>query len=76
MDYVKLNSQSTSGTATKQTKTVIADCLLIRSGAGTGYKIVGYLYYGAKVEITETTTAGGLTWGKTAKGWICTNYVK
>lgn len=74
LDYVKLDSQSS--TPAKQTKTVTADCLLIRSGAGTGYKIVGYLYYGAKVEITETTTAGGLTWGKTAKGWICLKYVK
>jgi len=74
MDYVKLDSQT--GTPAKQTKTVTADCLLIRSSAGTSNRVVGYLYYGAKVEITETTTAGGLSWGKTAKGWICLKYVK
>ena len=77
MDYVKLDSQSSSGSSsTAQTKTVTADCLLVRSGAGTSYKIVGYLYYGAKVTITETKSVSGVSWGKTAKGWICLKYVK
>ena len=57
-------------------KTVIADCLRIRSGAGTGYAVVGYLYTGAKVEILETQQVGSTTWGKTAQGWISMDYVR
>ena len=57
-------------------KTVIADCLRIRSGAGTGYAVVGYLYTGAKVEILETQQVGSATWGKTAQGWISMDYVR
>ena len=57
-------------------KTVTADCLRIRSEAGTSYAIVGYLYQGAKVEILETKTVSGTQWGKTAKGWISMDYVK
>lgn len=57
-------------------KTVIADCLHVRSGAGLSYTIVGYLYEGAKVEITETKTADGMTWGRVSNGWISMDYVK
>jgi len=28
------------------------------------------------VEILDTTTVGGVTWGKIAQGWICMDYVK
>ena len=85
MDYVILDGQgSASGgdTATDtpaqtNTKTIIADCLRIRSGAGTSNSIVGYLYYGAKVEILETATAAdGTAWGKISTGWISMDYAK
>lgn len=54
---------------------VTASSLRIRSGPGTGYKILGYLEKGDRVEILETKDAGGMTWGRTAKGWISLDYV-
>lgn len=74
LDYVQLDAAS--GEPEKVTKTVTADCLRIRSGAGTGNKIVGYLYEGAKVEILETKTVNGTAWGRVSKGWISMEYVK
>ena len=82
MDYVKLNSSSNAqpeepdeeDEPTTMVKTVNVSCLLIRSGAGTNYSQVGYLYRGAKVTVTETKTVGGAIWGKIANGWICLDY--
>lgn len=87
LSYVKLDSNGTSSSgsgssgssstpASSQTKTVTADCLRIRSAAGTSNSIVGYLYQGAKVTILETTTVSGMTWGRIEKGWISMDYVK
>lgn len=83
MDYVVMDSQSSNAdsststdSTTAATKTVTADCLRIRSDASASSSIVGYLYYGSKVEITETKTVDGTVWGKTAKGWISMDYVK
>lgn len=75
LDYVVLDEQETTEQKTV-TKTVTADCLRIRSAAGTANKIVGYLYKDAKVEILETKKVGTTTWGRTAKGWISMDYVK
>lgn len=72
LDYVVLDGQS----STAVTKTVTADCLRIRSNAGTSHSIVGYLYSGAKVEILETKSVNGTQWGRTEKGWISLDYVK
>lgn len=72
LDYVVIDGQG----STAVTKTVTADCLRIRSGAGTSHSIVGYLYSGAKVEILETKSVGGAQWGRTEKGWISMDYVK
>ena len=36
-----------------QTGKVTADALNVRSGAGTSYRIIGTVYYGNKVTITE-----------------------
>lgn len=76
LDYVTLDGQSSSGASGTTTKTVTASSLRIRSGAGTGYSIVGYLTAGTKVTITETKTVNGVQWGKISKGWICLDYVK
>lgn len=84
LDYVELDKQNDnaqSGTTptpptAAETKTVIADCLCVRSGAGTNNRVVNYLYTGAKVQISETTTVGGRSWGKISSGWICLDYVK
>ena len=81
LDYVILDKTTTSGSTGSQTtqtvtKTVTADCLRIRSAAGTNNSIVGYLYEGAKVQILETTKVGNTPWGRTSKGWISMDYVK
>lgn len=58
------------------TVSLTSGCLRIRSGAGTNNAIVGNLYNGAKVTITERKTVNGSQWGKMDKGWICLDYVK
>lgn len=52
------------------------DKLNIRAGAGTTYAVVGQYAKGAKIKVTKTTTAGGLSWGRTDKGWVCMKYTK
>ena len=71
MDYVTVIE-----TPQAVTKTITANCLNVRSGAGTGFDVVGYLYAGTKVEVTETKTVNGITWGKIATGWISMEYTK
>lgn len=55
-------------------KTVTAACLCIRTSAGTGNTVVGYLYQNAKVTVTEVKTVNGEQWGKISNGWICLTY--
>lgn len=77
MDYIRLDSSGTqnpSDSTAAVSKTVTASCLCVRSGAGTSNSIVGYLYKGSKVTVTETKTVGSSQWGKTAQGWICLDY--
>ncbi len=77
LDYVRLDgAASGSSGAAQATKTITADCLRIRSSAGTNNTIVGYLYYGAKVQILETTMVGATQWGRISKGWISMDYAK
>lgn len=82
MDYVVVDKDGSTGntgntgSGSGNTKTVIADCLRVRSGPGTVNKIVGYVYYGAKVEITATSNYKGVIWGKISTGWISLEYVK
>ena len=75
MSYVNLGSSSSSSTQS-EAKTIIADCLRIRSGAGTNNSVVGYLYYGTSVQIFETETVDGVEWGRINNGWISMDYVK
>lgn len=82
LDYVQLDSDSSSGGSTGGstvigTGTVVnTSSLRIRSGAGTGYSVVGSLSKGTKVEILEIKTVGSVKWGRITKGWICLDYVK
>ena len=82
LDYVILDDTQTSAGATatttqKTTKTIIADCLRVRRDAGTENAIVGYLYYGSKVDVLETKTGSdGAAWGRIATGWIHMGYTK
>ena len=48
----------------------------IRSGAGTGYEKVGEYKKGDVVVVYEVKTVGGRPWGRTDKGWFCTEYAK
>ena len=73
LDYVALEEGSQPQ---KQVLTVTADCLRVRSEAGTGNPIVGYLYSGAKVEILEAKAFEGSAWGRTAQGWVSMDYLK
>ena len=77
MYYVKLDSTTGTTTPETSTKTIIADCLNVRNNPGTkGTTVVGYLYYGTKVEILETRTVDGVLWGRIVTGWISMEYAK
>ena len=82
LSYVTLDGQSSNSGSTNtqtgnvKTGTVTADCLHIRSAAGTNNRIVGLLYTGARVTILETTVVNGMTWGRIDKGWISMDYVR
>lgn len=71
MDYVILNN-----TLQVYVKTIFTDCLNVRQEPGLSAEIVGYYYYGARVNVQETEEADGITWGKTSKGWISMDYAK
>ena len=80
MDYIRMENTPEPEPEKKPeysvVKTVSVSCLCIRSGASTEDSIVGYLYKGAKVTVTEIVTGGETTWGKIAQGWICLAYTK
>jgi len=71
MDYVQMDGESVP-----EVRTVTATSLTIRATASTSGKVVGYLYKGDTVSITEKKTAGGYTWGKCSKGWIALEFTK
>jgi GH24 family phage-related lysozyme (muramidase)/uncharacterized protein YgiM (DUF1202 family) len=79
-EYLKISISTTSNSSNVNTvtvkKTITADCLRIRKGAGTNTATVGYLYKNDKVTILETKKVNGITWGRINKGWISMNYVK
>ena len=47
----------------------------IRSGAGLGYPEVGSVSKGYSIAIYENKLDGGMSWGRTDNGWICTSYL-
>lgn len=59
-----------------QKGTVTTNDLRIRTGAGTGYGVVGFLQKNDRVEILQTTQVGAMTWGRIQKGWISLDYVQ
>ena len=74
--YAKLETVTVNSNANKQVGQVTASALNIRSGAGTGYSVVGKLYKGETVEILEKKTVDGTTWGRCSKGWVSLDYVQ
>ncbi len=53
----------------------VNDFLNIRSGPGTTYSTVGFLFRGTKVRILEQQAVGTMVWGRIEKGWICMDYI-
>ena len=81
MDYVSLSSDSQSGSGstadTQISGTVSGSNVNVRSGAGTGYGIVGRKNSGDVITVYERKTAGGLNWGRIGDNqWICLAYVR
>ena len=66
----------TNGSAIATGTVVNANSLRIRSGAGTGYSVVGGLTMGQRVSIYEVKTVSGIAWGRIDKGWISMSYVQ
>ena len=54
----------------------VNDFLKIRSGPGTTYETVGFLFNGNKIEILEQKTVGTMVWGRIKNGWVCMNYIR
>jgi len=72
------NTNTNTGTAAEATTGTVkltSGALRIRSGAGTSYSVVGYLYNGSKVTVTDRKTVDGTAWGRVDKGWISLDYV-
>lgn len=46
----------------------------VRSGAGTGFPIVGSVYDGQTLDILEMKTVNGHKWGRITAGWFCLTY--
>lgn len=76
MDFVTLDTSGADNNQGQTTgiRTVTAACLCVRSGAGTNYGVVSYLYQNAKIAVTEIKTVAGEQWGKISTGWICLTY--
>ena len=47
----------------------------IRSGSGLGYEEVGNVKKGYSIVIYENKLDGGMSWGRTDNGWVCTSYL-
>lgn len=78
-DYIKIittSSDKPSSPNSSKTKTVTANTLNVRSGAGTKYSIVTKLRKGNKVTVTETKNG----WSKiktsnNKTGWVSVDYI-
>lgn len=71
MSYIELDG---SGREEGIVRITAQSGLRIRSGAGTGYAIVGSLKYNERVSIDKITSVNGIEWGHMSKGWICLDY--
>ena len=54
--------------------TVTGDCLNVRTGPGTNYKVVTAVWEGDKVVLTRIQSVDGVLWGRFRAGWICLQY--
>ena len=58
------------------TGTVSGDVVNVRSGPGTGYKVVASVSQGDSVEVLAQFKIGNTTWGCLHNGWISMDFVK
>lgn len=56
--------------------TITAGKLNVRKGPDSKYETAGAYYEGDRIEILETQTTDGTTWGRTNLGWIGMGYVR
>ena len=77
MDYFVMDSacEAPAQPAEGTRMTVTGDCLRVRKGTGTNYRISQLLYYGDAIVVYETVTVDGTVWGRVDKGWVCMDYV-
>lgn len=73
LDYVELDAAQEDQ---PKIMMVNADCLRIRSGAGLDNSVIGFLYYGAKVQVYETDYADGMYWALIDDGWVSMDYLE
>ena len=75
MQYVQL--EYAGSTADAKSGTVISSTALnIRATPSITGAWVGSLPSGSKIQVYETQEAGGMTWGKIDRGWVCMTYVR
>lgn len=53
----------------------VNDALRIRSGPGTNYSVVGFLFNGKDIQILEQQAVGEMVWGRISKGWVSMDYI-
>ena len=76
LDYTTYDTGKMDTTEVTGTVVNINSSLNIRSGAGTGYDVVGKYYLGDRVTILEQKTVGTDIWGRTELGWISMQYIQ
>ena len=55
---------------------VTVSILRVRSGPGTNYSIVGAVYLGDILKISEIKPGSGMMWGKIGVGWCSMNFLQ
>lgn len=77
----ELSNPDTNTTVSPDSQTAVSgivrvnDFLNIRSGPGTAYGTVGFLFRDTRVSILEQRTVGATVWGRIEKGWVCMDYI-
>ena len=76
LSYTLLDSTGAS-TGAGEMGTVIKTgyAVNIRSGAGTGYALMGKMMVNSRIEVFETKLVGSTLWGRISLGWVSMEYV-
>ena len=73
-DNAGITVEASADAIAKATVTYSGGYVNVRSGAGTGYPIVGSVSTGQTLDILEMKTANGHKWGRISSGWFCLTY--